>query len=313
MSANSRYRAVRYLQEIGPAVEGCGGNKHTWKACCIGADFGVDMDWWWSEVQAWNEYNQPPFTPQELRGIFDSSLRNRKQQQGAKLEGDREIEAPMPEVRHEPPPRREVFALWRQLGTDPSWTTDYWEGRATPWWTAGPPQNPHYSLARHLHGKASMPSWASIRGESWSRAGYSTIIPLFDCHGKLASVKARWSSRESPPATAKSLTPTGFANEGFTMLSEPAVEHIKSGTSAKRVFVVEGEPDFLYTTLHNPDFVVVGIFSGSLTQGWSRVLAGATIISCLHSDKAGEEYHRRLKELCRDSKIIRAGAPRGNS
>lgn len=64
-------RAVAYLAAMGPAVEGDGGDLHTFRAACVGRDFAVDPEDWWPKLLAWNATCEPPWSESELRAKLD--------------------------------------------------------------------------------------------------------------------------------------------------------------------------------------------------------------------------------------------------
>lgn len=67
-------RAVAYLQDAEPAIQGAGGDQHTYKTAAAVIDFGI------SEPQAleitldhWNERCQPPWSPEELQRKIENA------------------------------------------------------------------------------------------------------------------------------------------------------------------------------------------------------------------------------------------------
>ena len=80
-------RAGLYLRQMPPAVEGGGGDSHTFKvACVVVRDFAVDnFDDAMEVLQAWNSGCVPPWDERDLAQKVISALRNGQGASGSKL------------------------------------------------------------------------------------------------------------------------------------------------------------------------------------------------------------------------------------
>jgi DNA primase len=127
-------------------------------------------------------------------------------------------------------------------------------------------------------GPGELPAWASTwRGR--------VIVPLYDCLGTLRSFVAR----AKGPSSAKSLTPRSFGTKGLAFCT-PGL-HVAKGA---RVVIAEGEMDYLAARHLSKD--VIGVRSGSWTNGWRRLVerAAATVQVCTDNDPAGHRYAREI-------------------
>ena len=59
-------RARNYLKKMGPAIEGQGGDEHTFKAACVLRDFALDFDDALEVFSEWNRTCQPPWPDEDL-------------------------------------------------------------------------------------------------------------------------------------------------------------------------------------------------------------------------------------------------------
>lgn len=80
-------RAGCYLDAIGPAVAGSGGHSLTWRACCIGGDFGLTAEEFWPSLAAWNASCRPPWDEEELWNKLAEAMECRGSPFGCKLVG----------------------------------------------------------------------------------------------------------------------------------------------------------------------------------------------------------------------------------
>ncbi|MFN7130778.1 MAG: VapE domain-containing protein, partial [Myxococcales bacterium] len=97
-------RARAWLSVRDPAVEGQGGDRHTFlTAANLVNDFGLAADEAWSLLLDWNARCVPPWSERELRAKLDSALRNGKHAKGSKQ--DRPLRSvPPPHDDHDAPP-----------------------------------------------------------------------------------------------------------------------------------------------------------------------------------------------------------------
>lgn len=96
VSAIARVRA--YLAATPPAIQGQGGDEHTFKVCCrITRGFGLSPADAWPPLLEWNARCQPPWIERDLQAKLEHAARNGREPIGAR--------------RDTPPARREGFAL----------------------------------------------------------------------------------------------------------------------------------------------------------------------------------------------------------
>ena len=82
-----RIRLARtWLKRQSPAIEGQGGDKHTYQVCC-GTAIGHDFDEHdaLEALRDWNAHCEPPWSEAELRQKIRNAIRYGKGQRGAKL------------------------------------------------------------------------------------------------------------------------------------------------------------------------------------------------------------------------------------
>lgn len=76
-------RAQAYIREMGPAVEGSGGDQHTYNVCCSILDF-VDLETAWPILVEWNLACQPPWDEAGLRRKLNEAAGNRENPVGCR-------------------------------------------------------------------------------------------------------------------------------------------------------------------------------------------------------------------------------------
>jgi hypothetical protein len=170
--------------------------------------------------------------------------------------------------------------------------------------------NPHIvedlDLARALPDGARLPWWASYRGDaperrSWLELGYHLVLPVYDDHGSMRSVRA-W--RVVPGEGPKRLPPSGHKASGL-VLADPAARALLAAgrwldAMDRRVVIVEGEPDFLTWATRFPDSSetipsVIGLVSGAWTEEIAaRIPTGARVVVRTDHDRAGDAYAARV-------------------
>lgn len=157
-----------------------------------------------------------------------------------------------------------------------------------------------------------VPGWSKIKAKhddveitvSWWETGHRLIVPLRKpqiIDGKrvapIVNVRARYVGDGPIPLDLdKSLGAAGASNEAVFFLSESVLDWWEGRGPAPETFVfAEGEVDRLTVETAiggRPDVGVVGIVSKSLCDEaqafFNEIPAEATIISLLHSDKAGQ-------------------------
>lgn len=79
-------RAQAYLRTIPPAVQGSGGDFHTYRtACFLVSDFALSKDEALAALQDWNSTCLPPWEPADLEKKVDNALRYSRGARGARL------------------------------------------------------------------------------------------------------------------------------------------------------------------------------------------------------------------------------------
>lgn len=149
-------------------------------------------------------------------------------------------------------------------------------------------------LARVIPCHVELPWWASYRGDApvrrtWVETGHRLLLPAYDCSGVMRSVRA-W--RVVDGDTPKRLPPGGCKSSELVQANQEAVAMLRRWYVPGRLFVVEGEPDFLAvaTTFGRGD-AVIGIGSGSWTESHAHNVPLRTrVYVSTHADEAGDRY-----------------------
>lgn len=150
-------------------------------------------------------------------------------------------------------------------------------------------------LARVVAPGHPLPKWASKRYEegaprlSWRETGHVLLLPVFDSHGALISVRG-WRVVENK--TPKRLPPSGYLAQPLVLANQSARRMLRGVYCPRELFIVEGEPDYLAaaTTFGRAD-AVVGVNSGSWNREFAaRVPRGTRVTIATHSDAAGDKY-----------------------
>lgn len=76
-------RARAYLQQADPAIQGAGGDNHTFKTIAEVLDFGISAPMAAELLDPWNERCQPPWPADELERKIENAARYRSKPQGA--------------------------------------------------------------------------------------------------------------------------------------------------------------------------------------------------------------------------------------
>lgn len=154
--------------------------------------------------------------------------------------------------------------------------------------------------------RAPEPAWARYKGRSWAEGGWRLVVPAYDAHGALRSVRARLVTGEA--GVPKELPPAGFKAAGLVLCCPRARELLKSGAGADEVWVVEGVPDWLSVVLMLEARRRKGGAPAAVFGGWAgswgalcRLPAGVRVMVATDGDRAGDEY----------AEAIRAAVPRG--
>ena len=229
--------------------------------------------------------------------------------------------SPRPSSPSEPsyPPAAEVSGLWaacRPVG-DVSEVAGWLNSRAL---DAAAVED--FDLARALPSGARLPCWAGCRGQTWGKAGYRLLLPMFNRLGVLRSLRARRVVAGEGP---KNLAPAGCSTGGLVMADALGRKLLETGRRPEswpaavplRIVVAEGEPDFLTwgTRFSDADATapaVLGVVSGGWTSGIaSRLPDGARVIVRTHLDEPGERYARAVHDSLRGRCTLLRGGLRG--
>lgn len=199
------------------------------------------------------------------------------------------IPRPEPEPDRDYPPAAEVAALWASTtALDPE-ATEWARARELDALRLGTEVGGH-ALARSLPAKGQLPWWASYQQRSWRDTGHRVIVPVFDHHGAMRSMRAiRVTEGESP----KRLPPGGHRASGVVLVCDIALGWLRGTFEPARILIVEGEPDLLTwaTRSSRHAYARVGIVSGSWTSDFAtRVPAEARVFLATHDDPAGQKY-----------------------
>lgn len=200
------------------------------------------------------------------------------------------------------PPRVEVEALLRQasrLGAP--------EASPAREWLSGRLGRVPRLAARYLIDDQPLPRWARRQGRSWVDLGYRFVVPTWDEHGQVRSVRARRVDESLPGP--KALPPSGYSSGGLVLASTVAVKMLRGEVRPDRVIVSEGEPAWAAWQVADPAAAVFGIGSGWWTQGHARSIPdGAEVLLATDHDPAGNRYADHVREtLAGRCKITRWG------
>lgn len=148
-----------------------------------------------------------------------------------------------------------------------------------------------------------LPQWARYRGAWWPESGHRLIVPVYDAECSMRSVRA-W--RIEGDAPAKRLPPAGRKATGLVMANRRALDALKPKAPPSRMFIVEGEPDFLTAATKWSETAVVGVISGGWTEAFAqRVPFGSEVVVCTHHDDAGEKYAEHVAKTVRKRAQVR--------
>jgi len=86
----ARYRA--YLAAMGPAVEGSGGDAHTFKAAAVAGDFGLTNDEALPVICEWDQGNAPPWGEPGIKRKLHNANKYRREAVGRKLADDSDVD-----------------------------------------------------------------------------------------------------------------------------------------------------------------------------------------------------------------------------
>lgn len=337
-------RAARYLASMGPAIEGSGGDDHTFRACKVGVRFALDIGDFLPVLLDWNRGCQPPWRERELERKCAATYRNTTVTRGSALQEDAD-ETPAPTVAQPTyPPAREVTWLWDSIAEPPMHEGQVIAPSAHVWVretlrAPGVELDPERlgpvrgALLRGIEpqrvaAQEHWPSWARTAGVRWGESHYRALFPLYDHHGEIRSVRARWTSCDvvdqetgevmaegAEPPRGKAVPPEGYDVRGLVMANETGWWLLQRGEwpediprESRHVWVVEGESDMVVTCARvfasaRPLRAVFGIFAGAWTAAIAgRIPKGTVVVVATDFDAKGEQYaaliQRTLQGRC---------------
>lgn len=149
-------------------------------------------------------------------------------------------------------------------------------------------------LIYHLPKNAQVPSWARC-GVPWPRSGHRLLVPLFDAHGEMRSVRAWRPGSESP----KRVAPKSYTTRGLVCADLWGQALLRGEGTNPKVVIVEGEPDFLTLAsrgrLLDVRPAIFAVSSGSWTHDLAaRIADGSTVIIATDPDSAGDRYAEEI-------------------
>ncbi len=80
------------MRSFAPAVEGQGGDAHTFRAACMGRDHDLSPLVFWPILEEWNDRCEPPWDPADLREKMDRAYLYAKDERGGKSVADLPLE-----------------------------------------------------------------------------------------------------------------------------------------------------------------------------------------------------------------------------
>jgi hypothetical protein len=287
----------------------------------------------------WNRTCQPPWGERELERKCAACYRNTNIARGSALEDERDDRPPPQPSAPQYPPAREVEWLWHGVAEPlthgsttlcPSaggWLRETLSAPGAPIDLAALGPAPG-ALVRGLEPSRMRmhsrhwPTWARTAGEPWGESHYRALFPLYDHHGDLRSVRARWTSIDlfdpetgevlqdgEPPPRGKAVPPEGYDVRGLIMVNELGLYLLQHGAwpesiprESRHVWIVEGESDLtvacarIYASAR-PLRAVFGIFAGAWTTAIAgRIPRGSLVVLATDLDAKGEQYAARVQQ-----------------
>jgi hypothetical protein len=151
-------------------------------------------------------------------------------------------------------------------------------------------------LCRVLPENMDLPRWA------WRwREGWRVLFPMYDVHGHLVSLRARWTPASDPPNGKKSLAPAGASIKGTLLADGAGRELLRTRYPARVVFVCEGEVDMSAAALSFGESREHAAVLGIVGSGcWNAAIAArirsttARVVLALDDDAKGWKYAEEI-------------------
>lgn len=276
--------------EKNPSCSVTRGPDGTVRVKCFACDFATDALGLIAHVEGLSlrsDFREVLARGAELAGHL--SLRD-EIMRGQAIPERQRVAAPEPAPVAEFPPQSEVEALWRS-GVPTCSDPDAWEYLRSRGFE--PERLDEARLAVALPQDTKTPPWASYARQSWVATGHRLLVPMWDEHGRMVTVRAwRIVDGDSP----KRLPPKGHRATGCVMANALALGMLRGQVCPWQLEIVEGEPDFLTACLAYQR-AVVGINNGSWTEAIARRIPNGTkVIINTHHDEAGERYADQVVE-----------------
>jgi hypothetical protein len=204
-----------------------------------------------------------------------------------------------------PLPAAEVEAVWSSALPVPT------DREAVAWlgqYRIDPAAVARLDLARVLPHGAPVPSWAShwfwkergARGFG-SPPAWRLLLPVYDIHGRLASLRARCTMRTLPQTrsgeASKEMAPKGGGTTGLILADGLGRLLLEQDPAAiKRVrqlglLIAEGTKDLLTVATERGALPTWAVYQDAWApEHAARVPDGATVTIATHADEKGEEY-----------------------
>ncbi len=175
-------------------------------------------------------------------------------------------------------------------------------------------------LARVLPMSVQLPRWARYQGRTWVETDHRLILPAYDAHGRMKSLRA-W--RVANGETPKRLPPAGYRASGLVLADPFAVGLLRAQfphaavQAPLRVVIAEGEPDFLTWATRFSDAdetapLVIGVGGGSWSDAFARrVPSGSRVIIRTDHDRAGDRYAECVRASLAGRCAVRRSLSRG--
>jgi len=211
---------------------------------------------------------------------------------------------PMPAVDY--PDAAEVGALWGNAG--PVWgDADSWEYVRERGWD--PDAADATGAVRVIAPDAALPNWARYRGRTWVETGHRMLTPVYDSRGVMRSVRAWRIDADEAIDAPKRLPPGGHRASGLGMANRWAWHMLRHESCPLRLYIVEGEPDFVTACIAWPADAILGIVSGSWSKDFADAIPrGTKVTIATHADDAGERYAEQISVTLKDHSVWRIAA-----
>ncbi|XXY23388.1 hypothetical protein WME88_27630 [Sorangium sp. So ce216] len=142
----------------------------------------------------------------------------------------------------------------------------------------------------------------------WPRTGHRLVIPAYDRHGAVKTLRAR---RVRGEHRAKCLAPCGVPTAGAVLANPAGLALLRGDVGAPRIVViVEGEPDLLSVPAN--DVAALGIIAAdSWTPELGRALWDRDVVLALHDDLTGDGYAATVMNTVSGRTVVRDIFARG--